>query len=72
MSSTSRSMVIVTGDFVKTGGMDRANYALAEYVSGQGSAVELVAHRAAQELTDRPNVTLRRVPKPLGSYILGD
>ena len=65
-------MVIVTGDFVKTGGMDRANYALADYVSRQGGAVELVGHRAAQELTDRPNVTLRRVPKPLGSYILGD
>jgi glycosyltransferase involved in cell wall biosynthesis len=65
-------MVIVTGDFVKTGGMDRANYALADYVSRQGAAVELVSHRAARELTERPNVTLRRVPKPLGSYVLGD
>jgi glycosyltransferase involved in cell wall biosynthesis len=65
-------MVIVTGDFVKTGGMDRANYALADYVSRQGAAVELVSHRAAHELTERANVTLRRVPKPLGSYVLGD
>ena len=65
-------MVIVTGDFVKTGGMDRANYALADYVSRQGGAVELVSHRAAPELTERPNVTLRQVPKPLGSYVLGD
>lgn len=65
-------MVIVTGDFVKTGGMDRANYALADYVSRQGGSVELVAHRAARELTERSNVTLHRVPKPLGSYVLGD
>ncbi len=65
-------MVIVTGDFVKTGGMDRANYALADYVNREGYAVELVGHRAAPELTERPNVTFRRVPKPLGSYVLGD
>ena len=65
-------MVIVAGDFVKTGGMDRANYALADYVSREGGAVELVSHRAAPELTERPNVTLRRVPKPLDSYVLGD
>jgi glycosyltransferase involved in cell wall biosynthesis len=65
-------MVIVAGDFVKTGAMDRANYALADYVSRHGGAVELVSHRAAPELLERSNVTLRRVPKPLDSYVLGD
>jgi glycosyltransferase involved in cell wall biosynthesis len=65
-------MVIVAGDFVKTGGMDRANYALADYASRRGASVELVGHRAAPELLERPNVTLRRVPKPLDSYVLGD
>src|SRR5688572_11331095 len=29
-------VVIVAGDFVQTGGMDRANYAVAEYLSGKG------------------------------------
>jgi glycosyltransferase involved in cell wall biosynthesis len=67
-----RSMVLVAGDFVKTGGMDRANYALADYLSRGGERVELVTHRAAAELTARADVTLRRVPKPLGSYVLGD
>jgi glycosyltransferase involved in cell wall biosynthesis len=52
--------------------MDRANYALADYASRNGAAVELVGHRAASELIDRANVTLRRVPKPLNSYVLGD
>jgi glycosyltransferase involved in cell wall biosynthesis len=52
--------------------MDRANYALADYVSRQGADVELVGHRADAELTARPNVTLQRAPKPLDSYVLGD
>jgi len=62
---------LVTGDFVPTGGMDYANHALADYLARHGHAVELVAHRAALELTSRPNVTFRRVAKPLGSYLLG-
>jgi glycosyltransferase involved in cell wall biosynthesis len=62
---------IVTGDFVPTGGMDRANYALADYIARQGSDLHLVAHRVAAELTDRSNVTFDRVPKPLNSYSLG-
>ncbi len=65
-------MILVTGDFVKTGGMDRANYALADFLSRQGGTVELVAHRADPELTARASVTLHRVPKPLSSYVLGD
>jgi glycosyltransferase involved in cell wall biosynthesis len=63
---------LVAGDFVETGGMDRANYALADWLSREGREVELVCHRAAPALTERPNVTLERVPKPLGSYMLGE
>jgi glycosyltransferase involved in cell wall biosynthesis len=66
------SFTIVAGDFVKTGGMDRANYALADYLSRDGARLELVTHRAAAELAERSNVSVRRVPKPLGSYVLGD
>jgi len=55
----SRPYVLVTGDFVLTGGMDRANYALASYLAGrEGAEVHLVAHRAADDLTARPGVTL--------------
>jgi glycosyltransferase involved in cell wall biosynthesis len=72
LSSDPRSLILVTGDFVKTGGMDRANYALADYASRSGTAVELVAHRAERELTQRSNVTFERVPKPLDSYVLGE
>src|SRR5689334_17268767 len=65
-------MILVAGDFVETGGMDRANYALADWLSRQGRDVELVTHRASPALTSRRNVTLDRVPKPLGSYMLGE
>ncbi len=63
--------VLITGDFVPTGGMDLANYSLADFLARTGHAVELVTHRAAPELTATPTVTTRRVVKPLGSYLLG-
>jgi len=67
-----RRIAIVTGDFVCTGGMDRANYALADFASRAGHPVDLVAHRAAPELLERPRLRFHRVPKPLSSYILGE
>ena len=63
--------LIVSGDFVKTGGMDRANYALADYLARRGDPVRLVAYQAADDLLARPNVSIRRVAKPAGSYTLG-
>jgi glycosyltransferase involved in cell wall biosynthesis len=66
-----RTYVLVSGDFVKTGGMDRANHALATYLSGRGDEVHLVAYRVGGELLEAPGVTWHRVPKPLGSYSLG-
>lgn len=66
-----KKYTLISGDFVKTGGMDRANYALASFLAARGDEVHLVAHRAAGDLTARPNVTLHRVPKPLNSYLLG-
>ena len=62
---------IVTGDFVPTGGMDRANYALADYIARAGHTLHLVSHRVDPELADRSNVTVHQVPKPLNSYTLG-
>jgi glycosyltransferase involved in cell wall biosynthesis len=66
-----RTYVLVSGDFVKTGGMDRANHALASYLSGRGDEVHLVAFRVGGELLESPRVTWHRAAKPLGSYSLG-
>jgi glycosyltransferase involved in cell wall biosynthesis len=63
--------VIVAADFVETGGMDRANYALARYLAHQGHAVNLVTFRAAEELARTPGVSLHRVTKPADAYTLG-
>ncbi len=65
-----KSYLLVTGDFVKTGGMDRANFALADYLTRQGKQVHLVAHRVAPELSAHGNVTFHRVPKAANSYLL--
>ena len=63
---------LVSGDFVKTGGMDRANYALASYLARRGHPVHLVAHRADDDLMGQGPVAFHRVPKPLGSYLLAE
>ncbi|NDJ16216.1 glycosyltransferase family 4 protein [Myxacorys almedinensis] len=66
-----KSYVLVMGDFVKTGGMDRANYALADYLARQGAELHLVAHRVATTLLNYPNVQWHRVPKIANSDFLG-
>jgi glycosyltransferase involved in cell wall biosynthesis len=63
--------LLITGDFVTTGGMDRANHALASFLARQGNPVHLVAHRVADDLLSLPNIHFHRVPKPVGSYALG-
>jgi len=64
-------VVLVSGDFERTGGMDMANFALAEHLADRGGSVQLVAYRVADELAKRSNVRWRKVPKPLRSYFLG-
>jgi glycosyltransferase involved in cell wall biosynthesis len=64
--------LLVTGDFVSTGGMDVGNYSLARYLADQGREVHLVAHRVADELSRHPNVRVHLAPKPLRSYFLGE
>lgn len=63
--------LLVSGDFVTTGGMDRANYALASYLARRGHPVHLVAHRTDPGLAALPEVRVHKVPKPAGSYFLG-
>jgi glycosyltransferase involved in cell wall biosynthesis len=67
---TLRPYVIVTGDLVLTGGMDRANLALAIYLARHGHQVHAVAHRVDPELSSQPNVTFHRVSKPANSYFV--
>lgn len=67
-----RPYTLIAGDFVATGGMDRANLALAHYLARQGGPVRLVAHRVADELLAFPNVRFVQVPKPAGAYMLGE
>jgi len=63
--------VIVSGDLVRTGGMDMANLALARHLANRGVSVHVVAHRVAPELTTLSGIKWHRVPKPLNSYMLG-
>jgi glycosyltransferase involved in cell wall biosynthesis len=63
--------LIVTGDFVRTGGMDMANYSLARYLARAGYETHLVGHSAAVELLDLPGIHFHQVPKPGNSYLLG-
>lgn len=67
-----KSFLLVAADFVKTGGMDRANYALADYLARQSVEVHLVAHRVDSQLQNYPNVFWHRVPKIAKSYFLGE
>lgn len=64
--------LLVTGDFVKTGGMDQCNHALATYLADRGTETHLVAYRVDEQLAHHPNIRFHRVPKPLGSYFLGN
>ncbi|MCP3103082.1 glycosyltransferase [Myxococcus sp. K15C18031901] len=67
-----RPYTLISGDFVATGGMDRANLALALWLAKQGGPVRLVAHRISEELRAFPNVRFIEVPKPANAYMLGE
>ncbi len=65
--------LIVTGDFVATGGMDRANLALASHLADRpdlATRVHLAAHRADESLVRHPRVVVHKVPRPFGSHWL--
>jgi glycosyltransferase involved in cell wall biosynthesis len=62
--------VLVAGDFVHTGGMDRANAALAEYLCASGHDVHLVSFRIDPELLANRRVTPHRIHRMMGSHLL--
>ena len=63
--------MLVTGDFVQTGGMDVANHALADWLATSGHEVHLVAHRVLSRLARTPGVHVHLVSRPVGSNYLG-
>ena len=63
--------LLATGDFTTLGGMDRANHALAAYLSRTGRPVHLVAHRVSDDLRGAPGVRVHDVARPLGAHLLG-
>lgn len=71
MNARASICLLVSGDFVQTGGMDIGNYMLARQLAERGWEVHLVAHRVAADLAALPGVHVHRVPKPLGLYLFG-
>jgi glycosyltransferase involved in cell wall biosynthesis len=68
---TAGRWVVVSGDFTPLGGMDAANWALARYLATVGR-VDVVTHRAWDDLAALPTATVHRVWRPLGKHLLGD
>ena len=64
--------LLVSGDFVRTGGMDLGNFHLARYLAERGEAVHLVSHRVDPALLAHANVVFHRAPRPGGSHLLGE
>jgi glycosyltransferase involved in cell wall biosynthesis len=64
--------VLVSTGFHRTGGMEEANFAFARYLLNHGAEVHLVAHRVDRELTAHLSTRLHLVPKPVGSFMLGE
>lgn len=62
--------MIVAGDLVPHGGMDRANLELARFLAAD-RPVHVVAHWVDPTLAAMPNVTVHRVPRPFGRHLLG-
>ena len=64
--------LLVSAAFVKTGGQDRANFALASYLARHGQHVHLVTHRAGRDIGPTTNVVCHAAPRPLQSDVLGE
>jgi glycosyltransferase involved in cell wall biosynthesis len=52
--------------------MDKANAAVAAYLAERQTPVHLVAHQVDRELAQQPGVTVHLVPRPAGSFLLGE
>jgi glycosyltransferase involved in cell wall biosynthesis len=52
--------------------MDRANAAVADHLVARGHPVELVGNSFDERFSDRDGLRVHRVPRPAGSFLLGD
>ena len=64
--------LIVAAGLHFRGGMDKANAELASYLLERGAALDIVAHDVDAMFRAHPRVTLHLVPRPLGSFALGE
>ena len=64
--------LLVSAAFVKTGGQDRANFALASYLARHSHDVHLVAHRTGGDIGPTANIVCHAAPRPLQSDLLGE
>ena len=69
MGQASRYL-LVAWDFIRTGGMDMANHALASYLADSGRDVHILAASASEDLTQRPNIHFHRIPRLAHSTFL--
>lgn len=71
-AAAERPWLLVSAAFVKTGGQDRANYALASYLARHGCPLHLVSHRAARDIGPSERIHLHQAPHPLEWDLLGE
>lgn len=64
--------VLVASGFHRGGGMEKANAALAGYLAESGVPLHLVGHEVAPELLEHPGVNAHVVPRPAGSFLMGE
>jgi glycosyltransferase involved in cell wall biosynthesis len=64
--------VIVAAGFHQKGGMDKANFALADYLLEHEIPVHLVTHSVDPVLANHPLATAHLVPRPAQSFFLGE
>lgn len=67
-----KRFLLVSGDFVRTGGMDVSNYFLADYLARKGMPVHIVSHNVDPELKRYPNVFHHYAPRPWRSTVCGE
>ncbi len=70
MKSADKPYLIIASDFVKTGGMDRANLALADYLAKRGENLHIVAYRVVDDILNFSNVKVHAVPLIFDSRFL--
>ena len=63
--------IIVAGSVHRSGGMDKANLALVEYLANRPTPVHLVTHHVDAVIHSHPMVTVHLVRRPLNAFALG-